>query len=165
MSSLTSAVAALITDADGRVLLCQQRQGHRLWGLPGGRIRHGESPARAVTRDIRQETGLETEPVDLIGLYHLTGNTCGEDLPDVLVYVFRARLTGGEASVNSPGHIRRISWHAPGHLPQPLTATTRVAIADALDERSGALRTVHRDAEPEVPEAAEPAEAPQAAIA
>jgi 8-oxo-dGTP diphosphatase len=165
MSSLTSAVAALIEDADGRVLLCQQSQGHRLWGLPGGSVRHGESPTRAVIRDIRHETGLETEPVDLVGLYHLTGNTCGEDMPDVLVYVFRARLTGGEASVNAPGRIRRLSWHAPGHLPQPVTATTRTAIADAADGRSGALRTVHRDAEPEVPEAGESAEAPRAAVA
>jgi 8-oxo-dGTP diphosphatase len=159
MSPLTSAVAALIEDADGRVLLCQQRQGHRLWGLPGGRIRSGESPVHAVTRDIREETGLEVEPVDLVGLYHLTGNTCGEDMPDALVYVFRARLAGGEASVNSPGRIRRLSWHAPGHLPGPVTATTRAAVADGSRGRSGVLHTVHRDAEPDVPEAAEAAEA------
>src|SRR5262245_9045859 len=52
MSLLTSAVAAVILDPAGRVLLCQQSQGHRLWGLPGGKIRNGESPLHAVVRDI-----------------------------------------------------------------------------------------------------------------
>jgi ADP-ribose pyrophosphatase YjhB (NUDIX family) len=153
MNSLTSAVAAVLTDDAGRVLLCQQSQGHRLWSLPGGRIRAAESPMHAVVRDIREETGLETRIVDLIGIYQLTGDTCGEDMPDVLMHVFRGTVDGGEASVNSPGRISRLSWHEPGALPEPMTATTRTAIADAVANRSGVLREVHRDAEPEIPEA------------
>ena len=153
MSSLTSAVAAVITDADGRVLLCQQSQGHRLWGLPGGRIRAAETPMHAAVRDIREETGLETEVVDLVGIYQLTGDTCGEHMPDVLVHVFRGVISGGEASVNSPGRVSWLSWHDPAALPEPMAATTRCAIADAVAGRSGVLRQVHRDAEPEIPEA------------
>jgi ADP-ribose pyrophosphatase YjhB (NUDIX family) len=153
MNSLTSAVAAVLTDGAGRVLLCQQNGGHRLWGLPGGRIRQAESPMHAVVRDIREETGLETDVVDLVGIYQLTGDTCGEHMPDVLVHVFRAVINGGEASVNSPGRISRLSWHEPAALPEPMTATTRCAIADAVAGRSGVLRQVHRDAEPEIPDA------------
>jgi len=153
MSSLTSAVAAVIRDPAGRVLLCQQSQGHRLWGLPGGKIRNGESPMNAVIRDIREETGTETEVVDLVGIYQLTGNGSGADLPDVLVHVFRGRLIDGDVAVNSPGRICRLAWHDPDALPQPVTATARAALADAVDGRSGVLRDVHRDAEPEIPEA------------
>jgi len=159
MNSLTSAVAAVLTDGAGRVLLCQQSQGHQLWGLPGGRIRHTESPMQAVVRDIREETGLETSVVDLIGIYQLTGDTCGEHLPDVLMHVFRGVVEGGEASVNSPGRIRRLSWHDPDALPAQTTPTTRQAVADAVAGRSGVLREVHRDAEPEVPDAVELASA------
>ena len=155
MNSLTSAVAAVLTDSSGRVLLCQQNQGHRLWGLPGGKIRNAESPVHAVTRDVREETGLEIEPTGLIGIYHLTGDACGEGLPDVLVHVFRARIVSGEALVNSPSWIRRLTWTEPGSLPEPLTATTRIAVADAAEGRSGVLRDVLRTAEPEVPEAVE----------
>src|SRR5690606_12660819 len=154
MSQLTSAVAAVITDASGRVLLCQQSQGHRLWGLPGGKIRNGESPVKAAIRDIREETGTETEIVDLVGIYTLTGDEGGSDLPDVLVYVFRGRITGGDIAVNSP-RICRLAWHDTSSLPEPLTATTRTAVADASAGRSGVLRQVKRDAEPEVPDAVE----------
>ena len=152
MNPLTSAVGAVITDAAGRVLLCQQSQGHRLWGLPGGKIRRGESPVHAAIRDIREETGMETEIVDLVGIYQLTGDGCGEGLPDVLIHVFRGRLGAGEVAVNSP-KIGRLSWHDPQSLPQPLTATTRTAIADAVAGRAGVLREVQRDAEPDVPDA------------
>ena len=165
-ASVMSAVAAVIEDSAGRVLLCQQHGGHRLWGLPGGKIRAAESPIHAAVRDIREETGTETEILDVVGMYQLTGDGCGEGMPDLLVYVFRGRLEIGECAVNAPGRIRRLAWCDPSDLPQPLTATTRMAIADALAGRSGMLRTVQRDAEPEVPDAVDtalPAEAVAAA--
>jgi 8-oxo-dGTP diphosphatase len=152
-ATVMSAVAAVIEDSSGRVLLCQQQGGHRLWGLPGGKIRTGESPVHAAVRDIREETGTETEIVDMVGLYQLTGDGCGEATPDLLVYVFRGRLAAGDPAVNAPGRICRLAWHDAAALPEPLTATTRTAIADALAGRSGLLREVQRDAEPEVPEA------------
>ena len=157
MSSLTSAVAAVIRDPGGRVLLCQQSQGHRLWGLPGGKIRNGESPIHAVIRDIREETGTETEVLDLVGIYQLTGDGCGANLPDVLVHVFRGRVTDGDLAVNSPGRIRRLAWHDPDGLPDPVTATARVAVADAVAGLSGVIRDVHRDTEPDVPDAVDTA--------
>ena len=155
MNSLTSAVGAIITDESGRILLCQQRHGHRLWGLPGGKVRTDESPLHAVVRDIREETGCETEVEDLVGMYQLTGDGCGTDLPDVLVHVFRAKMGSGDVAVNAPGRICRLSWHDPSALPEPMTATTRAAVADAVTGQSGVLRHVSRDHEPEIPDAVE----------
>jgi len=160
MSPLTSAVAAVISDASGRVLLCQQSQGHRLWSLPGGKIRSAESPVHAVIRDVLEETGVQTEVVDLVGIYQLTGDACGDDLPDVLVHVFRAQLDGVEVTVNAPSRICRLSWHDPDMLPHPLTPTARAAVADATAGRSGVLRRVERDAGPEIPDATDGTEAP-----
>ncbi len=155
MSLLTSAVAAVIRDPAGHVLLCQQTGGHRMWGLPGGNIRPGESPIHAAIRDIREETGAETEIVDLIGIYQLTGG----GLPPVEMYVFRGRVADADLVLNAPYRICALTWHEPDRLPEPLTATGRAAIADALAGRSGLLREVHRAAEPDIPEAEGEAEA------
>src|SRR4051794_15029383 len=125
MSHLTSAVVAVISDDAGRVLLCQQSCGQRLWQLPGGRIRLDESPAHAVCRDVLAETGLRIEVTDLVGLYELTGKTCGEDVPDVLMHAFRAAVTGGEALVNEPGRISRAPGDDPGEPPGAKTPTPR----------------------------------------
>lgn len=162
MSYLASAVASVITDPSGRILLCQQSQGHRLWGLPGGKIRNTESPVQAVIRDVFEETGAAAEIVDLVGIYQLTGDGCGDDLPDVLVHVFRAKLDRGDINLNAPGRICRLAWHDPDLLPAPMTATTRIATADAFAGRSGVLRAVERDTEPEIPDATDaPAAEPE----
>jgi 8-oxo-dGTP diphosphatase len=162
MNSLTTAVGAVITDEAGRVLLCQQRHGHRLWGLPGGPIRADEGPIHAACRDIFEEIGAEAELVDLVGLYQLTGG--GDAMPDMLMHVFRGRLHGGEAAVNTP-RIGRLAWFDQDCLPGPLTACTRIALADAAAGRSGVLCTVQRDAEPELPDADELSPAVAAVLA
>ena len=42
---------------DGKLLL-EQRWDCGAWGLIGGRLRHGESYLRGITREVREETGL-----------------------------------------------------------------------------------------------------------
>ncbi len=62
-------VGAVIVDR-GRVLLVQRghepMKGH--WSIPGGLVELGESLTDAVVREIREETGLAVESVELIEL-------------------------------------------------------------------------------------------------
>ncbi|MFD6695241.1 NUDIX hydrolase [Micromonospora aurantiaca (nom. illeg.)] len=146
MSPLTWAVAAVVTDGYGRLLLCRRSEGARRWGLPGGRLRHDESPADAVVRAVRTETGWAVTPVDLVGLYRVIGpqappppaGRCGAR-PDVLVHVFRAApVDAGPAGDPAAGCLAEW-WPAKG-LPGALTPATRAAVADALAGRAGVLR-------------------------
>ncbi|MCT2278452.1 NUDIX hydrolase [Micromonospora chalcea] len=146
MSPLTWAVAAVVVDGSGRLLLCGRSDGARRWALPGGRLRHDESPADAVVRAVHAETGWAVEPVDMVGLYRVIGprapappaGRCGAR-PDVLVHVFRAGPADVEPS-GEPVAGCRPRWWPPQELPDVLTPTTRAAIADALAGRSGVLR-------------------------
>lgn len=46
---------------DGKILLFRQQVSpEREWSLPGGRLERGETLEQGVTREIREETGLET---------------------------------------------------------------------------------------------------------
>ncbi|SIN09092.1 NUDIX hydrolase [Micromonospora cremea] len=145
MSALTWAVAAVVTDDAGRVLLCRQGRGERRYALPGGRLRPAESPVQAALRDIRAETGWEIELVDLVGVYHLTSPSASTPagragpLPDVLVHVFRARAAEVRPVADPPPGCR-LSWHAPAALPEAVTPLTRAAVTDAAAGRSGVLR-------------------------
>jgi 8-oxo-dGTP diphosphatase len=58
--TLVRCVGAVITRADGRVLLIQRgnEPGRGLWSLPGGRVEPGESDEQAVAREVAEETGL-----------------------------------------------------------------------------------------------------------
>ena len=54
------AVAAIIVDAEKRILLCEHtyRKFHP-WGLPGGGLEYGESPECGIKREVWEETGLD----------------------------------------------------------------------------------------------------------
>jgi ADP-ribose pyrophosphatase YjhB (NUDIX family) len=62
-------VGAVVVD-QGRVLLVRRGneplKGH--WSLPGGMLEVGESLTDGVIREVREETGLSVEPVELIEL-------------------------------------------------------------------------------------------------
>lgn len=59
--------AVVAIEHDGTVLLL--RQPHREgWSLPGGLIDHGETPAEAVTREVREEIGLDLDPGDHVAV-------------------------------------------------------------------------------------------------
>ena len=62
-------VGAVIVD-DGRVLLVRRGTEPMLgkWTLPGGMLEVGESLTDGVIREVREETGLTVEPVELIEL-------------------------------------------------------------------------------------------------
>ncbi|MEV0806718.1 NUDIX domain-containing protein [Micromonospora sp. NPDC050200] len=146
MSTLTCAVAAVLTDEAGRVLLCRGDRGGR-WALPGGRLRRPGCPTGAVAGEVRRETGWSVDVIDLVGLYHLTcscdGPPAPDPLPDVLVHVFRARTRQGTADEPPAGCT--LAWHLPDRLPTEVTPVTRAALADARAGRSGVLRDLRPD--------------------
>jgi ADP-ribose pyrophosphatase YjhB (NUDIX family) len=61
-------VMAWIEDAANRVLLVRQAAGLKLWTLPGGKVKKGESLVRALKREVREETGLRIDIGSLLGV-------------------------------------------------------------------------------------------------
>jgi len=55
---------------EGKALLVQRAQdpGKGVWTIPGGYVEQDEPIAQAITREIREETGIETRPLSLIAL-------------------------------------------------------------------------------------------------
>ena len=53
----------VVTDGAGRVALIRTTSltGDRVWGLPKGHLRKGESPETAAVREAQEETGLRVE--------------------------------------------------------------------------------------------------------
>jgi len=63
-------VGALIYEGD-RILMAQRGKPplEGLWSLPGGLVETGESLADAVRREVREETGLEVRPLDVLEIF------------------------------------------------------------------------------------------------
>jgi len=56
---------------NGKVLLVQRGQeplkGH--WTLPGGLVERGEQLVHALRRELKEETGLRVEPLEVVGVF------------------------------------------------------------------------------------------------
>ena len=61
-------VMAWIEDAEQKVLLVRQAVGLRLWTLPGGKVKRGESLVKALRRELYEETGLRAQIGSLLGV-------------------------------------------------------------------------------------------------
>ena len=59
-------VGAAIFDDTGLVLLVKTWKWSDKWGIPGGKIQHGETIESALRREIREETGLEITNVEFV---------------------------------------------------------------------------------------------------
>ncbi|MDF9714534.1 NUDIX domain-containing protein [Nocardioides sp. ChNu-153] len=89
------------------------------WALPGGGVEHGEPPTVTVAREVREETGVEVEVGNVLGVHdtHFVGtapNGATEDFHGVhLLYAARAVDDAVEPRVlDEGGTTDAAAWHA-----------------------------------------------------
>ena len=112
---LVPGAAAIIHDADGRVLL-QRRSDTRDWGVIGGATDPGEQPAQTLVREAFEETGLRVRPLRLLGVLHFGGMYPNGDKLEMTVSVFRCEIVGGELAALD-GESLELEFFLPDALP------------------------------------------------
>lgn len=89
------------------------------WGVLGGAVDVGESPAAAAVREAREEISAEVELVRLLDV--LGGPDYEVSYPDgdrtaYVTAVYEARITGGSPAPGD-GELSELAWFTPGELP------------------------------------------------
>jgi 8-oxo-dGTP diphosphatase len=99
-SSPVLAVDAVIYDSENGVVFVRRRhspfQGY--WALPGGIVEHGETVESALIREVKEETGLDVELQELVGVF---SDPSRDPRGHVVSIVFHAVLLGGTLQANS----------------------------------------------------------------
>ncbi|MGB7539320.1 MAG: NUDIX domain-containing protein [Anaerolineales bacterium] len=111
----------ILRDETGRILF-HHRPDFDLWGLPGGILEAGESPADCARREAFEETGLQTEPVRLTAALSSPKHNIlypnGDRVQQISFY-FESRITGG--SLRPDGHeTSRLAFFTRADLPRTL---------------------------------------------
>lgn len=112
-------VRALATDGvvlvDGAVVLLERNhEPHQgSWVLPGGLVEPHERAHQACTREVREEIGIDVEPVSFVGLY---------DAPDRdergnVSAAYLCRPVDAEAEPYPREEARRVKQFSPTDLP------------------------------------------------
>ncbi len=110
-------VGAVIVE-ESRVLLVRRGseplKGH--WTLPGGVLEVGESLIEGVVREIREETGLEVEVIELIELLDRIHRDNGRVRYHYVIADYLCCVTGGELRAASDADavrwVERAEWNS-----------------------------------------------------
>jgi len=65
-SKFRVAVAAMIFDAQGRILLFKHTYRKFEWGIPAGSLEYDEQPENAIVREFLEETGMQIQVQELL---------------------------------------------------------------------------------------------------
>ena len=114
----TVSTAAIITNHEGKVLLLN----HALrpfsgWGMPGGFMMAGEQPVDTIRREIREETGVELEDLEMFRV-----RTIGSHVE----ILFTAKAVR-EASVRSR-EILELGWFDVASMPENMSRAQKELI-------------------------------------
>ena len=134
-NSLVVAVAVVVLDDDGRVLMLERTDNGK-WALPGGAQELGESVREAAVRETREETGIVIEVRGVVGIYsdprHVIAYDDGEVRQEFSVCL-RGKAVGGAPTTSDES--RTVRWVEPSELDGlPIDARMRRRIEDGLGD-------------------------------
>ncbi|HEX4188438.1 MAG TPA: NUDIX hydrolase [Solirubrobacteraceae bacterium] len=116
-----SAGGVVVRDSDVAVIVPTRRaaDGSRVLSLPKGHVDPGETPVQAAEREVREEAGVEAEPLSELGesryWYRRDGRTIGKS---VHFYLFRYRRGRTE---DHDDEVEEARWMPLGEAEQKLT--------------------------------------------
>jgi len=101
---------------DGHILLCKLAKllpEHRgEWTLPGGGMDFGEHPEQTVIREAKEETGVDVEPIRILGVDTLRqDNLETQKKWHSVRMIYEAKYLGGELRYEQNGTTVKCEWH------------------------------------------------------
>lgn len=92
------AVGGIVENDQGDILLVKTQ--HDGWVFPGGQVEVGENLMEALSREIKEESGIDTVVTRLIGVYSNTGvykwHDGTTDVPTKVMFDFMCKPVGGQ---------------------------------------------------------------------
>lgn len=109
------AIGAIVGNDDGDILLVR-RPDSGVWLYPTGWADVGYSPSEVAIKEVREETGIECEPVQLLGV--VDGQRMGFSRFGMYMLLFHCRCVGGDLE-GHPLETSGVGWFAENALPEP----------------------------------------------
>lgn len=121
-----AAVAAIIFDEQGRILLFKHTYRKFEWGIPAGGLEHREQPMDAIKREFFEETGMQIQVEKLLATV-----SARED--HHLSMIYSCKIVSGEFKESH--EISEIKYFSVDHLPVMMLSAEKELIKWAVKEK------------------------------
>lgn len=126
-------VGALITNQRGEVLMIRTHKWSNRWGIPGGKIKRGETSEAALRREIIEETALEIDDIQFVMVQDCIEPPEFERSAHFLLMNYVARCVSDGATVALNDEAEEYQWLTPQEaLKIDLNQPTRILIEEAI---------------------------------
>jgi 8-oxo-dGTP diphosphatase len=119
----------VIIECAGGVVLIRRRNPPQGWALPGGFVDYGESLETAVTREAKEETGLD---IRILRQFHTYSDPDRDPRHHTITTVYIAEADGRPRAGDDAGEA---SVFRQGSLPEPLAFDHGKILADYFSGR------------------------------
>jgi 8-oxo-dGTP diphosphatase len=97
-------VAVGLIERDNKILIVRRHdpdhaQWHHRWGFPGGKIELNETPADALKREVKEETGLIINSERLLGVSTYHWNT-PKGIQQTFILLYHCTVFAGDVHLN-----------------------------------------------------------------
>lgn len=115
------AVAAILQDRSGRILICERSDTPGAWQFPQGGIESGETPAEALAREVFEEISLRRESYSIAAVrgpyrYRFPDGVTKKGFRGQAHHYFLLRLRGSKRLINVAAankEFRQTRWIRP----------------------------------------------------
>ena len=123
----------------GRVLLIRRGKQplYGRWVVPGGTVELGEPLVEALVREMREETGLDVEPFELITVFDRIERDGDDVIYHYVIVDYLCRFRSGEAQAASDA--LEVAWAAPDELAAYDLPPRALEVVQEAFRRSGCL--------------------------
>ena len=98
---IVAAGGLIINDKDEILLVKNPRKG---WEFPGGIVEQGETVPQGLMREIKEESGVDVEVINIVGIYSNTKKKKGyngvEEIPTIVNIDFICKYVSGELTTS-----------------------------------------------------------------
>jgi 8-oxo-dGTP diphosphatase len=128
-------VGVLVLEGDKVLLVRRAIEPFKgFWDIPGGFLEKGEHPVQGAVRELREETGLEIKPVEILGIFM---DVYGPEQESTLNICYVGRVKSGEPKAGSDAMDMR--WLQVESLPCDIAFRWAKEALDLLKRRFNSL--------------------------